>query len=160
MKLVEVDFGDKDFGEEFIVKESRAINAFMGIIFFVVFMVTICSGDKKTTFDIAWKILFLLFPSIFFLNKASSESELLKINKDGIYSNGDFVTNWNNFIEAEVKQQLLRRNVSETTKLIIRYYKNAYDYPFRLTIILSATSNQSEEAVIAAIKHYRVLSNN
>ena len=70
-----------------------------------------------------------------------------------IFING-IITNWNNFIEAKITQELIGSNVSETIRLIIRYYKEDYDYSFKLTIALSHTSDKSEEAVIAAIKHY------
>ena len=153
MKLIEIDFGDKDFGEEFIVKEGTAINAFFGVILFLFFIVEISSGTNDI-FDILWKIGLLLFPAIICFRNASSEKELLKISKDGIYAYGDFITNWNNFIEAKNTQELIGDNVSETIRLIIRYYKDEYDYPFRLTIGLSHTSDKSEEAVIAAIKHF------
>ena len=91
MKLIEVDFGDKDFGEEFIVQEGKAINIFFGIILFLFFIVAISTAKMNDIFDISWKIGLLLFPAIICFKNASSEKELLKINKDGIYAYGDFI---------------------------------------------------------------------
>ena len=93
--------------------------------------------------------------SILFFTKAQSRKVYLRINKNGIYVDEQFLTDWTNFLNAYVHQPPARLiRIRDNFELVIEHTKPGSDKGFRKRIKLTNTQNKSEEDIIAAIKYF------
>ena len=102
-------------------------------------------------------IIVAIVPAIIYTYKAFSQTSYLTVNNDGIFERNVLVTNWNNFVSAEINEEEIVGSYRDNFVLIINYYKENTGYYVR-KIRLTNTQDKSEEEIIAAINHFRSVS--
>ena len=145
-------------GQQFTVKEEKALNFIMAILnsgIAAVGIGMIASNGFKEIGSEAVLLVFLV-PGIVFFKKALSKQVYIRINKTGIYYFEKLLTDWPHFLKANVgegeKKKLI--NISDKFELIIEYTKDDPTKGFRKKIPLHNTQNQSEEDILTAIKYF------
>lgn len=148
---------------EFIVKESSLTNIIIGLVFLGLFLLTLANylnNDHVHGEYAARKLRYVLIgtsmPAILFIVKGFIHTTIIKVNKDGIYCAGELKTNWENFINAEVKEIPVTGSYSDNFILFIRFYKSGEDDAIETRVPMLSTYNKSGEEVIEAIKNFHL----
>lgn len=142
--------------EEFVVNQSFPLVILL-IGFVLIFILV--------TMPLDWS-LFLVVPGaaflIWFAKKPTGNlmlhKELLRINCDGIYRKKELVTNWENFLQAEISEDRMLNTDPQGPVLLLYYRKEGHPGQYKMTIPFSELDDQSEEAVLEAIRRYYALS--
>ena len=148
---------DENFNVEadFQVKESRGCNLVMGILLFVIALVTIVADFSGAVGGPFIKLFYLLIiPAILFIRRGSANQTVITINKKGFFYGGQLLTSWDNFIDAAITQDEKLLMIQDNFLLFIKYYKDGSPGYFGRKIPLTNTQDKAEEEIIAAIKFY------
>lgn len=141
--------------DSFVVKESSIVSFIIAGIFFALFLSgVIMSG---TDLDISL-ILLSLVPAILFTVNGIQRNKPLVIDCNGIYHYNELITDWHNFVQAYLDQTDVLASYQDNFVLILRYHKEGYEGSFKRTIPLTNTQDQSEEAILEAIRRFYALS--
>ena len=138
---------------DFLVKESKGFNYFIGILLLIIFVVAIALGDYGWSNYLSAMALFLI-PAAFFIAKARGNAVRIKINKSGFYYNGALITSWDRFIDARLTQDLVPGSIKDNFIILIRYYGHDPAEAYWSKIPLSNTQDKADEEIIAAIDFY------
>ena len=143
--------------EDFLVKESMAVNYVAGIFLLAVFVISFAVGDYGWgPFLSATAIL--LIPAAFYLARAGRNAIIIRINKTGFFYAGTLVTNWKNYVDAVISQDEIVGSIQDNFALLIRYYGDE-ELIYTMKIPLSNTQDKAEEEIIEAIAFYYEASN-
>jgi len=152
---------EKDkYGETFQVKESKAMNIVLSIIFWIMFFSAINYNEFSNSNPQTTTRLFYLtiIPAILFSLKIGKNDVIIEVNKLGIFYNGAIITTWPNFISARYSQEEKIASISDNFVLFIDYLNVETGTEYISKIALGKTQNKSEEEIIAAIEHFHMLS--
>ena len=67
---------------------------------------------------------------------------------------GEFKTNWANFINAYIAEELITGSCQNNFKLVLQFYKEGEDGYFESKILLRNTIDKGDEEIIQAIRFY------
>jgi hypothetical protein len=145
-------------GSNFLVRENSTLFLVLGLIFMAMFIFSltdIVGYDYNDKFP--FKALYLtIIPAAIFIKKALGKKKIIiMINRNGIFYFGEFITNWQDFVDAVVTQDEKIFTLQDNFVLILRY-KNPEGKIFRSKIPLTNTQDRSEEEIIAAIRYFSV----
>ena len=141
--------GDKDF----IVKESQFINIIAGSVLFIVFLISFSIND--TGWYSFFKALGLfVIPAAFFFVKSRANKIIIKINNEGFFYYGDFITDWDHYIDSTLSQKDEVGSIKDDFILTIQYYDDNKTSAYSKEIPLTNTQDKSEEEILAAIQFY------
>jgi hypothetical protein len=144
---------------DFKVGEAVFLDLGIGFFFFFLFFYAILN-DHVDSYSISQKNVFskslyiTLIPAVIFTLKGFLNRISIRINKSGIYYYSKLVTNWNNFISAEIVQEEIVGSTQDNFVLLIEYSKDDEKGYFQRKIALTNTQNKSEEEVLAAISFF------
>jgi hypothetical protein len=82
----------------------------------------------------------------------------LRVDCNGIYHEGQLVTNWDNFVEAFIWQDPYTDSGQDDCVLILRYYKEGIEGTYRMRIALTDTQDKHEGELLEAIARFYRLS--
>ena len=144
---------------EFVVKEEKALNYVLAILFLALCLYGIIDTlGKKKFADIDYQsYIFLLFiiPAFFFFRRANSSRVYIRINRTGIYQDERLVTDWAGFLNAYISQNKKKfYSIQDHFVLVVEYRKAGTDIGLRRKIPLTNTQNRSEEDVLAAVRFF------
>ena len=143
--------------QDFVVKESQGVNTIIGI-----FILCLVVG-LLSTIGIRWTILIpiasVAITAIAYIKNGVTNPTVILINKNGFYYYGQFITNWNNFIDIKFiddmpRAEIYTKGIQDRFGMMIRYYKDGEDGYYGRKISFTDTQDKSEEEIIAAIKFY------
>jgi hypothetical protein len=141
----------------FTVKESALTNWIISGVFTVLVIFSLLSNPHGTTHEMKiyyYSILFVLVPAILYMIRGFLHKTIFTINGNGIYQYGALVTNWDNFVTANITQQEITGSIADNFVLVIDYYKPDAEGYFERRIPLTNTQTKSEEEIIAAINFF------
>jgi hypothetical protein len=144
---------DNQFNQEesFLVKESKRMRLFIGLISLAIACVMVKSSIILAAVAAAFGIGSLL---------ASRKNQVvMEINKDGFFYYGRLITGWNHFVSASFIDQApqLSTNslgISDQFFIAVRYRKENSQDCFERKIPLTNMQDKSEEEIMAAIRFY------
>lgn len=139
---------------EYLVKQSKSANYFFGILLIIVFVISFLAGDHGWINYIE-SLLFLLIPGVVFLAVGRRNKTVISINRLGLFYYGKLVTNWKNFSDARLIQELETGDINEKHYLQIRYFKTNQFQLFGRKLFLSSTLDKADAEIIEAIKFYQ-----
>lgn len=131
----------------------------MGFLFLAAFVLTVYIDRFNTDHPSIYQLFYLsVIPGIYLIRRGMINKTIMTINKNGFYYFDELVTDWNNFIDAIVKQDEKNRripyDVTDRFELIVRYGKIGHTGYFARKFLMTAVMDKSEEEIIAAIKFY------
>lgn len=101
-------------------------------------------------------IVAALAPVIGYFIIKKTKTAIIRINKDGIFSNGRLITDWKHFQSAKTDQLPLALGDPRDKVVLIIFFYNAYrDRLLEQQLPLHNTYNKSEEQILAAIELFR-----
>jgi energy-coupling factor transporter transmembrane protein EcfT len=136
---------------DFVVKESKTMNAIVGIFFlifsFAGFSVSLVFGSIT------------LFIAIGAFVRSTKDETIIKINKKGFYYYGELVTDWDHFISDEFIDEVplpsgSNPGVNDQFFVMIKYYKDGLPGYYGRKIRFTDSQDKSEDEIMAAIKFY------
>lgn len=146
----------------FIVQESVFLNCFSGSIFLALLLgVLITRNWERNTDTVSFYFiyLFLILGAVIFFVKANRNEVIMIINNMGIYYKGNFITNWENFINAHITQDDYEvssnsSGVNDKFNIVVTCFQptSAGDYMYKLA--MSGSQNKSEYQIIYAIEYF------
>ncbi|GAA4344504.1 hypothetical protein [Flaviaesturariibacter amylovorans] len=132
---------------EFVVRESRVLNALITIAFGFIFIALVFNF-------LGWLALLIFGPPLLvFLLRRKSGGTVFRINTHGLYYYGKLVTDWDHFVSARVVEEEATGKFSDSFHLYVQYTRedgNVYKRRFPLT----NTQDKAEEEIIAAIRRF------
>jgi len=141
----------------FEVGEMKWLDLSIGLFFSILFIFTlnIDSNQIQSHFKVFFRAASIPFYlAVFFIVKAFLKKPSIQIDKTGFYHGSVLVTNWDNFISAELTQKEITGSITDNFIIIMDYYKTGEDGYFQREIALTNTQNKSEEEVLGAIKFF------
>lgn len=146
----------------FDVKESIWLDYFISGIFFILFILALFmdSPADSSYNPYYYKSMYIaIVPAILFAMRGKNKSVVIRINKNGIYYYGKFVTSWENYIDGNIEQDPDRKvsSISDDNVLLISYYKDGEDGCFVRKIPLTNTQDRAEEEIAEAMKYFVAL---
>ena len=142
---------------DFDVRDDRKFSLLMAILFGAVFLYGVSDAIFHHESGLLyWCIMISFFgaPALFFLMRCLSNTVYLRINSNGIYHDGEFVTSWPNLLNAYIAEKDVVFTIKDNFLLVLEYLKDGSEAGFRRKIPLTSTQNRSEEEIIAAIKEF------
>ena len=146
----------------FDVKESIWLDYFISGVFFILFILALfmdSPADSSYTPYYYKSMYIAIVPAILFAMRGKNKSVVIRINKNGIYYYGKFVTSWENYIDGNIEQDPDRKvtSISDDNVLLISYYKDGEDGCFVRKIPLTNTQDRAEEEIAEAMKFFVAL---
>ncbi|MEO7923104.1 MAG: hypothetical protein ABIR30_05450 [Chitinophagaceae bacterium] len=142
---------------EFVVGEEKVLVYILAFLFFGLFVYglgdMILSGFKDIGY-LDFVFIAALIPAFIFFRKGRSNRIYLRVNKTGIYQDGQLITGWADFLNAYITQKETAITIQDNFMLVIEFTKPGAAKGFRRKISLTNTQNKSEEEVLAAIKFF------
>lgn len=123
-------------------------------IFFGVFMFGFVNAYKKGWETFNYTYLVFLFFSVVFIVRMLRHHVYIRINKKGIYQNEVLLTEWKNFLKADVIRLSRLLSWSDDLALQVEYMKDGDDKGYRRNLRLSNFHDQSIEDLVAAIRFF------
>lgn len=151
---------------EFIVGEEKILNYILGLLCLALFAYGFMDAFNRHFKNIDYQSFVLalaLIPAYLFFKKARSKRIYIRINKMGIYQEGQLVTDWSKLLNANITQKEKKNffSIQDNFLLIVEYRKDAGKEIFRRKIPLTNTQNKSEEEVLEAVNYFwKVYRNN
>jgi hypothetical protein len=142
---------------KFTVKESALTNWIIGGFLGVLVVFSVLRNPHGTTYEMKIyynSILFLLVPAILYLARGFLHKTIFIIDASGIYQYGKLVTDWENFVSANITQKEITGSIRDNFILVIDYYNTEEQSYHERTIPLTDTQTKSEEEIIAAINFF------
>jgi hypothetical protein len=142
---------------EFIVGEEKLLVYLLAALFFGFFVYGVVNAilwDLGSMGYLAGLFTLTLTPAIIFFIKGRSKRIYIRINKNGIYQDEEFVTGWSCFLNAYISQKEVVLSIKDNFILVVEYVKQGQDNGFRRKIPLTNTQDKSEEDVLEAIKFF------
>lgn len=139
---------------EFVVSHNKWLMAVVSGIFFSIFMFGFLNANRKGWETFNYSYLIFLFISIIFLVRMFRKHIYIRINKRGIYQNEELLTEWRNFLKADVIRLSILFSWSDDLALKIEYMKDRDDKGYRKNLRLSNFHDQSIEDLVAAIRFF------
>jgi hypothetical protein len=139
--------------EDYLVRQSQSINFLFVGLFVFVFMVSL-SFDSGGWAPYIYGFCILLLPAAYLLVNGLQNKTVIRINRSGFYYCGHLITDWANFVDAEVTQELPPGRINERHYLQIRYYKTGLDNLYGRKLYLSTTLDKTNGEIVAAIRFY------
>ena len=146
----------------FDVKESIWLDYFISGIFFILFILALFmdSPTDSSYTPYYYKSMYIaIVPAILFAMRGKNKSVIIRINKNGIYYYGKFVTSWENYIDGNIEQDPDRKesSITDDNVLLISYYKEGEEGCFVRKIPLTNTQDRAEEEIAEAMKYFVAL---
>ena len=138
---------------DFLVKECKTINFMTGGILLTVFFVSMMFGDFGWS-NYLYAMLLFLIPGAIALAKGRRNAIIMVINKTGLYSRGELVTEWNRFYDAVVQDKLNPGSYNDNFVLDIRFYSADCSLLYTKSIPLTNNQDKAEEEIIEAINFF------
>src|SRR5689334_3397640 len=139
-----------NFNDDFVVKESQTINIIAGSALLAVFLISMAINGG----GLLNALSLLILPAGFFFAKATRNSPIIIINKEGVFYNNKLVTNWTDYFDTNVSQKEVVGSFQDNFILSIRYFNSTRSIVYTETIPLTNTQNKSEEEILEAIDFY------
>lgn len=145
---------------EFTVGEEKLLNYILALLCFALFMYGLIDAVRRNFVHVDYQSFFFalaLWPAILFFKKAKSNRVFIRINKTGIYHDGQKVTDWNDFLKAYLAQQEKKNviNIQDRFQLVVEFRKKGDPKQgLRKKIPLGNTQNKSEEEVLQAVTFF------
>lgn len=145
---------------EFTVGEEKLLNYILALLCFALFMYGLIDAVRKNFVHVDYQSFFFalaLWPAILFFKKAGSKRVYIRINKNGIYQDGEMITGWADFLKAYLAQQEKKSmfNIQDRFQLIVEHRKKGDPRQgLRKKIPLGNTQNRSEEEVLQAVNFF------
>jgi hypothetical protein len=139
----------------FEVRESAIVSFVIAAIFYALFFTGLAFGMETFSFPM---IAIALTPAILFTINGLMRKVVIRVDCNGIYYHKKLITDWAHFLEASVTQAEVVGSYRDDFVLLLRYQKPGFAGSFRMTIPLTSTQNQSEEAVLDALRRFYALS--
>lgn len=96
--------------------------------------------------------LLLLIMILGYGKRMVSQPIIFRINNEGIYYYGSLITNWNNFYNAYVSDEMKVDSGADNFKLVLEFYRE--NKLIRRKIKLTNTQNKSEEEIYTAVMYF------
>lgn len=139
-----------DKNNEFTVKEWKVLNWVAGIVFFVLFIAMIIAG--AWFYALLFGLPFLLLPALKHRKQAAFDGVIIRVNSNGIFYYGKHITDWDNFLNAYVTNEMKVRSFKDNFELVLEFYRDTL--LIQKKIKLTNTQNRSEEEVYGAIMYF------
>lgn len=139
----------------FVVKESSIVSFIIAGVFFALFLSGVFISSHKLDISL---VMLSLIPAVLFTVNGIQRRKPLVIDCNGIYHYNELITDWNHFVQAYLDQSELLASYQDNFVLVLRYAKDGYEGCFKRTIPLTNTQDQSEEAILEAIRRFYALS--
>ena len=139
----------------FKVKEDVTLNFLIGGLCLVFVVITLVYWTNNYVDYLS--LIFFLGPALFFIMKGVRNRTVITINMQGIFYLGKLVTNWDTFYNATLTEDQKLASISDNFVIVIKCFDAQKNKYYDRKIKLSNTQSKSEEAIIAAIKHYNKL---
>ena len=144
-----------DKNNEFIVKEWKAMNIIIGVVFAILFVFALYNlgfNNRKSVWFFLFIAALIVVAFLRYGKQATSQSIIFRINSEGIYYYGKLVTGWDNFDNAYVTNEMEIGSFADNFELVIEFYRD--DLLIRRKIKLTNTQNKSEEEIYGAIMYF------
>lgn len=152
---------DKNFDPDgdFFVKDSKGCNITAGVAFFIAFALIVSIDQFNIKNPSIYQLLyFSIIPGVYLVKRGLTNRTIITVNRKGFYYFEELVTNWDNFIDAAIRQDEENRSypydLSDRFMLFVRYGKFGHENYFGRKFLLTAVMDKSEEEIMAAIKFY------
>jgi hypothetical protein len=141
----------------FTVKESALTNLLVGGFLMILAVLGFFADPHEGFYGMKIyyrSIWIMLVPAIIFLIRGFLHKTIFTIDKNGIYQYGKLVTDWKNFVSANITQKEITGSIKDNFILVIDYYNTEELCYHERTIPLADTQTKSEEEIIAAINFF------
>ncbi len=140
----------------FTVRESRATNYALAIIFLVIFISSVYTADFSafSAGSPSTVGLIAIVPAVLFFIKAGKHKLIMEVNASGFFYQGKLITDWQNFISVKFTEEEKAFRISDNFFLLIEYFKPGEPTSFVTKIGLGNTQDKSEEEIIEAVEFY------
>lgn len=144
-----------DKNNEFTVKEWKALNIIVAVVFLVLFIFALYNLGFNNWGS--WQIFILLclpilIVAFIYRKKSTSDTVIIRINNEGIFYYGKLITGWDNFQNAYITDEMEIGSYADKFMLVIEFYRD--NLLIQRKIQLTNTQDKSEEEVYAAIKYF------
>jgi hypothetical protein len=142
---------------QFLVGEEKVMDYILAFLFFALFLYgAIDAASNQLIHANTLSYVFILFaaPALLFIIKAKSKRIYIRINKTGIYTDEQLVTDWPNLLNVYVDQKEVVLSIQDNFILVVEYRKDGFKQGFRRKIPLTNTQNKSEEEILEAVKFF------
>lgn len=123
-------------------------------IFFGIFMFGFVNAYRRGWETFNYSYLIFLFISLVFIVRMLRHHIYIRINKTGIYQNEELLTEWRNFLKADVIRLSRLLSWSDDLALQVEYMKDGDEKGYRRNLRLSNFHDQSIEDLVAAIRFF------
>lgn len=142
---------------EFVVGEEKILNYILATLCFALFLYGVIDAIIRHFRNIDYQsfvFALALAPAYFFFKKARSNRVYIRVNKKGIFSEGQLVTGWSGLLKASITQEEKKNffSIQDNFILLVEYRKDGQG--FRKKIPLTNTQNKSEEEVLEAVNFF------
>ncbi len=142
---------------EFVVGEEKVLNYILAFLCFALFGYGVIDAVRRHFTNIDYQsfvFALALAPAYLFFRKARSSRVYMRVNKKGIYKEGQLVTSWSNLIKVYIAQEEKKAffSIQDNFILVVEYKKDGQG--FRKKIQLTNTQNKSEEEVLEAVNFF------
>lgn len=143
----------------FDVKDSRGCNLTIGCLMLAAFACILLVDHFDLKHPSIYQLLYLsVVPAVYMIRRGVINKTIITINRHGFYYLGAMVTNWDNFIDAVIRQDEENKtppfDLADRFVLVIRYGKIGQPGYFIRKFLLTAAMDKSEEEIMAAMKFY------
>jgi hypothetical protein len=142
---------------EFVVGEEKVLNYILAFLCFALFGYGIVDAVRRHFTNIDYQsfvFALALAPAYLFFRKARSNRVYIRVNKKGIFKEGQLVTGWSNLLKVYLAQEEKKTffNIQDNFRLVVEYKKDGQG--IRKKIPLTNTQNRSEEEVLEAVNFF------
>ena len=144
---------------EFVVGEDKVLNYILAALFFALFLYGLFDAARRHFKHIDYQSYFFvlaLLPAIYCFRRGQSKKLYIRVNKKGIYKEGQLITGWSNLHKAYIAQAEKKSffSIQDNFILVVEYRKEGFTQGFRSNIPLTNTQNKSEEDVLEAVNFF------
>ncbi len=144
---------------EFLVGDNKLMAYVLAFLFFAIFGYGLFDAIRLRFNNIDYQsyiFTLALLPSIYCLRRAKSRRIYIRVNKKGIYSNGQLVTGWPNLYKVYIAQETKKSfyDLRDNFILVVEYRESDLKKGIRKKIPLTNTQNKSEEEVLEAVQFF------
>ncbi len=140
-----------DRDKPFLVKESKGVNIFLGLLCLTLFVSSFFNNDESEKGFRLQLLHVAIIPAILFLRKGFANKTIISIDRKGIMYHGELITTWEDFIDARIEQAEVVLTIQDNFVLFVRY-RQPGNRIFQSRIPLRNTHNKAEEEIIEAIR--------
>lgn len=144
---------------EFVVGEDKILNYILAVLFFALFLYGFIDAGWRHFKNIDYQSYFFvlaLLPAIYCFRRGQSKRLYIRVNKKGIYKEGQLITGWSNLLKVYIAQEEKKAffSIQDNFILVVEYRKEGFKQAFRRKIPLTNTQNKSEEEVLEVVNFF------